>query len=230
MIPNSLRFRLLGAAVIIILVAVQIAGVVLLVLFERNVLRLVHSELDATVEHLVKFLGRDQDGRPQLKNELAHEAFRQQFSGRYWQVSANGASLLRSRSLGDAGLDTQSLSTVKQGDWHQPVVGPDKQQLYAAVRRVVLPPTTPDQASIEYLLIAAMDVAEIRALDALNGQLRGNVLTALGLLAMLLIVAAWAQVQVGLSPLRCCVLDCKTSGWARRGVCLIRFPPNCSHW
>jgi signal transduction histidine kinase len=51
------------------------------------------------------------------------------------------------------------------------------------------------------VLIAAMDIAEIRALDALNGQLRGDVLAALGVLSLLLIAAAWIQVHVGLRPL-----------------------------
>jgi signal transduction histidine kinase len=46
-----------------------------------------------------------------------------------------------------------------------------------------------------------MDVAEIRALDALNGQLRSDVFAALALLAVLLIVAAWTQVLMGLRPL-----------------------------
>jgi signal transduction histidine kinase len=44
-------------------------------------------------------------------------------------------------------------------------------------------------------------VAEIGALDALNSQLRSNVFTALGLLALILIAAAWAQVSIGLHPL-----------------------------
>jgi signal transduction histidine kinase len=201
LIPNSLRFRLLGSAVIIILVAVQIAGIVLLVLFERNVLRLVHSELDGTLEQLAKFLSHDDEGRPQLKSDVADTYFRQQYSGRYWQISANGKSLLRSRSLGDAEIDTRSLPALKQGTWHQPLVGPDKQPVYAAVRRILLQPGPPGQSATDYVLVTAMDVAEIRSLDALNGQLRGNVLTALGLLAVLLILAAWAQVQVGLSPL-----------------------------
>jgi signal transduction histidine kinase len=201
LIPNSLRFRLFGTAVIVILVAVQIGGVMLQLLFERNVLRLVHSELDANIEQLAQFLSRDESGRPQLMSELADAHFRKRFSGRYWQITGNGEALLRSRSLADAEIDTTAVPKLKGGVWRQPLIGPDKQQLYATVRRVVLEPVAPGQQATEYLLIAATDVAEIRALDALNGQLRGDVLAALGLLALLLIVAAGAQVQVGLRPL-----------------------------
>lgn len=171
-------------------------------MFERNVLRLVHSELDATLDQLATFLKQDADGTPRLSNELADAYFRQRLSGRYWQVSADAKVLLRSRSLGNAALDTKEFSNLKQGDIiRQPLTGPDKQQLYGAVRRVVFEPAGPGQRAADYLLIAAMDVAEIRALDALNSQLRGDVLAALGVLATVLIFAAWLQVHVGLSPL-----------------------------
>ena len=200
MIPNSLRFRLLGAAVIIILVAVQIAGAMLLVLFERNVLRLVHAELDAALEQLATFLSRDENGKPQISNSSADQ-FRQRFSGRYWQISADGGVLLRSRSLGIAELDTRSVPVSQAGVWRQPLVGPDNQKLYGSLRRITFAPIAHGQHAIDFLLVVAIDVAEIRALDALNGQLRGDVFVALALLATLLIAAAWVQVLVGLRPL-----------------------------
>jgi len=115
LIPNSLRFRLLGAAAIIILVAVQVAGVMLLLLFERNVIRLVHNELDAGLELLSTFLSRDEAGKPQLRNTSTDAEFRQRLSGRYWQISANGEVLLRSRSLESAELDTKAVPQATQG-------------------------------------------------------------------------------------------------------------------
>ena len=201
MISNSLRFRLLGAAAIVILVAVQIAGAVVLLLFERNVLRLVHHELDAALQQLASFVSRDEAGAPRLRDGSADEQFRQRFSGRYWQISANGKVLLRSRSLGSGELDTSAVPETKQGLWREPLIGPDKQKLYGSFRRIVLEPTAPGQLAANFLLVAAMDVAEIRALDQLNGQLRGDVFTALAVLAGLLIAAAWAQVLLGLRPL-----------------------------
>ncbi len=115
MIPNSLRFRLLGAGAIVILVAVQVAGVILLLLFERNVIRLVHNEMDAGLEQLARFLSRDEAGKPQLRNNSADADFRQRLSGRYWQISADGEVLLRSRSLGSAELDTKSVPDTIAG-------------------------------------------------------------------------------------------------------------------
>jgi signal transduction histidine kinase len=201
LIPNSLRFRLLGAAAIVILVAVQVAGGLLLVLFERNVIRLVNTELDAGVAQLATFLSRDESGKPQIRVGAEDASFRQRYSGRYWQISADGEVLLRSSSLGSAQLDPASVLESKQGVWRQPLIGPDKQNLYGSLKRVVLEPALPGQRAASFLLVVAMDVAEIRALDALNGQLRGDVFTALAVLAVILIAAAWVQVLVGLRPL-----------------------------
>jgi signal transduction histidine kinase len=201
LIPNSLRFRLLGAGAIVILIAVQVAGVILLLLFERNVIRLVHNEMDAGLEQLARLLSRDEAGKPQLRNNSADADFRQRLSGRYWQVSADGEILSRSRSLGSAELDTKSVPDTIEGVQRLPLVGPDKQKLYGSFRRIVLEPTAPGQRAANFLLVVAMDLAEIRALDALNGQLRGDVFAALGFLAAILIVAASIQVLVGLRPL-----------------------------
>ena len=201
MIPNSLRFRLLVAAIIVILFVVQVAGGLLLLLFERNALRLVNTELNAALEQLASFLGRDDNGKPRLSIGSEDPQFRQRLSGRYWQISANGEVLLRSRTLGNAELDTSTVPASKQGDWRQPLVGPDKQILYGFIRRIILEPAAPGQQPLDFLLVVAVDVAEIRALDALNGQLRGDLFAALALLAALLSAAAWVQVLVGLRPL-----------------------------
>jgi signal transduction histidine kinase len=203
LIPNSLRFRLLGAAVAIIVLAVQIAGLFVLFLFERNVIRLVHSDLDTALEQLAKSLTFDVEGKPALKAEPPDVRFRQRLAGRYWQLSLDDRPLLRSPSLGDGALHVKSGPLNQREGWRQAVVGPDDQKLYASIRRVVLNSAAPapGQRAQDYLLIVAMDVAEIATLDALNTQLRGNMFTALGLLALILIAAAWAQVSIGLHPL-----------------------------
>ena len=203
MIPNSLRFRLLGAAVAIIVLAVQIAGLFVLFLFERNVIRLVHSDLDSSLEQLAASLTFDVEGKPLLKNEPPDVRFRQRLAGRYWQLSLDDQPLLRSPSLGDGALHVKSGARDEREGWRQAIVGPDNQKLYASIRRVVLNSAAPapGRPAQDYLLIVAMDVAEIGTLDALNTQLRGNMFTALGLLALILIAAAWAQVSIGLHPL-----------------------------
>jgi signal transduction histidine kinase len=199
LIPNSLRFRLLGAAVAIIVLAVQFAGLMVLILFERNVISMVHDELDGALDQLAASLTVQDDGTPALNRELADVRFRQRFAGRYWQLSAGDRPVLRSPSLGDGALRIDLAGAAGRVAWRQALPGPDSQRLYASVRRVAL--GAPDRNAEPYLLTVAMDVAEIRALDALNSQLRSNVFIALGLLALILIAAAWAQVSIGLHPL-----------------------------
>jgi signal transduction histidine kinase len=201
LIPNSLRFRLLGAAVAIIVLAVQFAGLMVLVLFERNVISLVHDELDTALDQLAASLTLQEDGRPSLSGELPDVRFRQRLAGRYWQVSTDGQPVLRSASLGEGALQIEWASEAGRNAWRQALVGPDKQKLYASIRRIDPGPAARGQGAKPYVLIVAMDVAEIGALDALNSQLRSNVFTALGLLALILIAAAWAQVSIGLHPL-----------------------------
>jgi signal transduction histidine kinase len=201
LIPNSLRFRLLGAEVAIILLAVQAAGLMVLVLFERNVISIVHNELDSAVDQLAASLSVHEDGKPSLGGGLPDVRFRQRLAGRYWQVSANDRPLFRSPSLGDGTLRFSAPPGPDRDAWRQPLIGPDQQKLYASIRRIVLEPASHEQPAQAYHLVVAMDVGEIGTLDALNSQLRSNMFIALGLLAMILIAAAWAQVSIGLHPL-----------------------------
>ncbi len=199
MISNSLRFRLLGAAVAIIVLAVQFAGLMVLILFERNVISLVRNELDSALDQLAASLSLHGDGEPSLTRELPDVRFRQRFAGRYWQLSADDRPVLRSASLGDGALHAKAPADANT-PW-QSLAGPDGQKLYASVRRIVPDPVAHEQGAKAYLLIVAMDVAEISTLDALNSQLRRTIFIALGLLALILIAAAWAQVSIGLHPL-----------------------------
>jgi signal transduction histidine kinase len=189
---------LLGAAVVIIVLTIELAGMVVLVLFERHVVTLVENELDSALDHLAASLSLDEDAKPSLSRELPDVRFRQGFAGRYWQVSADDQPLLRSASLGDGALP---IPAVRGDTWQRPLVGPDKQRLYASGRRIVLERPGHEKQSKAYLLIVAVDLAEVATLDAFNSQLRSKIFITLGLLATILIVAAWAQVSIGLYPL-----------------------------
>ena len=157
------------------------------------------NELDSALDQLAVHLSLHGDGKPSLTLELPDVRFRQRFAGRYWQLSADDRPVLRSASLGDGALNVQASKDVYA--WRQSLVGPDQQKLYASIRRIVPDPVVHKQRAKAYLLIVAMDVAEISTLDALNSQLRRNIFIALGLLALILIAAAWAQVSIGLHPL-----------------------------
>lgn len=197
MIGNSLRFRLLGTAAIVILIALQVAGIALLTLFERNVVRQVDIELDADLEQLIANLDRRADDALELTLELADPRFRQPMAGRYWQISAPPATLLRSRSLWDFQLAPGAEPEPKEGAKRIHLLGPANQALYGALRTVLLEGDIEGQPDLRVAVLAAMDSSEINTLKL---QFRGDLVSALGLLALLLIAAAWAQVMVGLRP------------------------------
>jgi signal transduction histidine kinase len=203
-IVNSLRFRLLGAAVIVVFIVLQIAGAALMVLFERNVVRRIDLELDAVLEQLATLVTRNESGKLFLSSELADPRFHQPFAGHYWQISGEQGPLLRSRSLWDEALTVAAPPRPEAGIERLSLGGPDKQVIYAAVRSILLEPDLPPQADQELpaetrlLLIAGINETEIQGLKR---KFQGDVVKALAVLALLLILASWAQVSVGLRPL-----------------------------
>ena len=74
---------------------------------------------------------------------------------------------------------------------HEPI--PQEQESPIAQEQVSVRPQ--DE---RYILVAAMDRAEI---DSINAKFGGDIVPALGIFAVLLIAAAWIQVSVGLAPL-----------------------------
>lgn len=198
MTVKSLRIRLLAAAAIVVSLVLVLAGFALAVVFERNVLRSIDIELDAYVEQLASILTRDENGHVIIDNELADPRFRQPYGGRYWQVSSEKGVLLRSRSLWDTLLQIDEAPAPGAGVRRQDLAGPNRQTLYTAIRSVILEQEPSAQQDESYVLVAAMDRAEV---DNINAKFNGDIVPALGVFAILLIAAAWVQVSVGLAPL-----------------------------
>jgi len=195
---NSLRIRLLVAAAIVVSVVLVLAGFALVLVFERNVIHAIDIELDAYLDQLASILIHDERGGVTIDNELVDPRFRQPYGGRYWQVSSEKGVLLRSRSLWDTSLQVDEAPQPGAGIRRQELAGPDRQVLYAAIRSVILEEETHEPQEERYVLVAAMDRAEV---DDINAKFRGDIVPALGVFAVLLIGAAWVQVSVGLAPL-----------------------------
>lgn len=198
MAVKSLRIRLLAAAAIVVGLVLVLAGFALVVVFERNVIRTIDIELDAYIDQLASILTRDENGRVIIDNELADPRFRRPYGGRYWQVSSEKGVLLRSRSLWDTLLEVKDAPAPGAGIRRREIAGPDRQVLYAAVSSIILEQDPPGQQEERYVLVAAMDRAEV---NEINAKFGGDIVPALGVFAVLLIGAAWVQVSVGLTPL-----------------------------
>src|SRR5918993_6027884 len=102
---SSLRLRLLGLAVITIVVTLAVAGTSLTVLFERQLLRRVTQELEIRWTELATVFGSSTRDTRKIGQMLADSRYRQPYSGAYWQISENGQPLQRSRSLWDGVID-----------------------------------------------------------------------------------------------------------------------------
>ncbi len=198
MAVKSLRIRLLAAAAIVVGLVLVLAGFALVLVFERNVIRMIDIELDAYTDQLASILTRDENGHIIIDNELADPRFRQPYSGRYWQITSDKGEVLQSRSLFDTQLEVSDPPAPGSKIARREIAGPNHQVLYAAIRSIILEQDPPGQQEERYVLVAAMDRAEV---SELNAKFGGDIVPALGVFAVLLIGAAWVQVSVGLTPL-----------------------------
>jgi signal transduction histidine kinase len=194
---RSLRFRLLGSAAVIVFLALQIAGLALVLIFERHLVRATDIELEGDIDLIASVLRVDPSGNVSLASDLADPRFRRPFSGRYWQISRGQQVVLSSRSLLDAELDFEAPPEPGEGMQRRELLGPDNKALRAAVRSVTLAEDGGQSGEDHYVLVAAINRSEIQNLKS---EFASDVFRALGLLGLLLVAAAWFQVTFGLRP------------------------------
>jgi signal transduction histidine kinase len=192
---RSLRFRLIVGGIAAILVALSIAGLGLVLLFERHVARTIAEDLDVHLTQLVAGIDTDAEGRLILSRPPTDPRFANPLSGLYWQVGSNEGPLLRSRSLWDTILPLPP-DEIRPGAMHQhEASGPAGARVLIAERMISL---TANGRPIAVRIAAAADLARVsRAADAYVRDLA----IALGLLGLVLAIATAIQVGLGLSPL-----------------------------
>jgi signal transduction histidine kinase len=193
---GSLRLRLLAAGAASIIFALVLAGLGLLLLFERHVERRMAAELGSHLNQLVSSLARTGAGMLDIGVPPAEPRFLQPLSGLYWQMAEEGTStVLRSRSLWDATLPVPS-DMPAAGEVHQHTVpGPGGASLLAIERRISLP------ASLGGGTIRAVVAVNRVEVHAAGLAFAFDLIPSLALLAAVLIAAAWVQVSIGLRPL-----------------------------
>jgi signal transduction histidine kinase len=185
---------LLIASAVSLGVALLLAAAGLGALFQQHVERRVEAELAAHLEQLLANVERDPQGMLRLARQPADPRFSAALSGLYWQIEVND-SFLRSRSLWDQRLALPA-DVAADGDVHRHrILGPAGAELLALERAAELPKSSGG----ELLRVGvAIDVADI---FAARDQFMRDLLPYLGLIGALLMLATWAQVRVGLSPL-----------------------------
>jgi signal transduction histidine kinase len=195
MIGNSIRLRFLLAAGLMIILALLASGASIVLIFQRHLERRVQSELEKHSTQLLAAVEVQADGRIALSQQLADPRFTLPLSGLYWQIDHQGKPVARSRSLGDQKLDVSTPAVDDFESHMQEIKGPDAQNLYALEQNVFLGIQGKEQL---YVATIGLERGEIN--DTVLSMTR-DVVPALGLLGLLLLLATWVQVSLGLQPL-----------------------------
>ena len=204
-LTRSLRWRLLLATWLGLLLALVLAGLVLGALFRDHVLQQFRQGLQVQLDQVTAVLKLDAQNRPVLDaRALSDPRWQRPLSGLYWQIdqltpAPEAAAVLRSRSLWDSQLDAQPLTP-----WQTAGLAP-LQTLEAegpGQRRVLLLARTVTLENRDDLRWRVMVAADLAQTDAAVAGFNRVLALSLGVLLLLLGTAAWLQVRVGLGPLQ----------------------------
>ncbi len=187
---GSLRLRLLIGASLAVATALALAWAAMTIIFARHLEQQAVADLQRQAVVLVAGLGEAPGGLA-LDDEPADPRFATPSSGFYWQVTGGGRQL-RSRSLWDASLPSVPAPADR---WRrQAVDGPFGQRL-VTVARTIRPTARGGAVTAEL----AFDEAGLAPARRAFGR---DMAAFLLLLWAALSAAAWAQVSLGLRPLR----------------------------
>jgi len=190
-IASSLRLRLLAGGAVAVAIALAIAWTAMTLIFARHIERRVQDELTAQAVTLVAGLSVATNGAPVIAEEPSDPRFTMPAGGLYWQV-ATTAGRIRSRSLWDSALPAPNQ--VSAGDWQARIAGgPFGQRLFLIARRVRVAPQAP-----AVTIQLGYDLARLEPARAEYGR---EMALSLAILWLVLAIAAWVQVSLGLRPL-----------------------------
>lgn len=207
---RSLRWRLLCVTLVAVSLGLLVAGLLLSNLFRTHVTAQFEGQLKRRLDQLAAVLEPDTAERPRLKAAMGDPRWDAPYSGLYWQIealegahAATGRVVLRSRSLWDDALSLPQ-EPLPAGELRRHLItGPSGQALMAFERRVWFVPPEADPAQHRpgqgWRLVVAGDRAELEAAVAGFAQQLGLFLAVLG---AALLAVVWAQVTLGLRPLR----------------------------
>jgi len=191
MSSGSLRWRLMLGAAITMLATLTLALFAMSLLFSRHIERRVAEDLEREALRLVAEISVDAAGKPHLATPPADPRYDSPVGGRYWQLTTAGGTA-RSLSLWDE--DLPSPSTPPTDQWRvREANGPFNQRVMVLERSVSV-----QGASGPITVRLAQNIADLRVARNQFRRELGLFLTGLWLMLM---VAAWLQIYLGLRPL-----------------------------
>ena len=191
----SLRLRLVLAGAVAVSLAIAAATLGLAALFAAHVERQAVTALSVQLDQVIAGLDLGPDGAVALVPPPTDPRFARPYGGLYWQVAAGGE-VLRSRSLWDVDLALPADALLDGAEHLHDLAGPEGQSLLSMERSVTLPARLGGGRA---RVAVAMDRA---GLAAARASFLGELLPYALALALALILAGWAQIAVGLRPLR----------------------------
>jgi signal transduction histidine kinase len=192
---GSLRLRLLVAAAISVVFALSVAGMGMILLFQRHVEQRIERELQSHLLQLAAGIDVGRDGQVRVTRDLADPRFNLPLSGLYWQIDLKGVDIARSRSLWDEKLAVPTPPQDTAEVHVHRLQGPGGVDLFSQERLVIVPVNGQEQPLV---LTAGVDHGEIdHAVTAFSKE----IVISLVVLGLALIAAAWFQVNIGLKPL-----------------------------
>jgi len=184
-----------------------IAGFAIATLFSDHVERSFIDDLHAQLDRLVALIDTDQSAL-QLTQSMPDARYEQPLSGLYWQIRDVGSgATATSRSLWDAVLKPPGPLPADGSPATIRIVDPDNRPAIATARRLVFDAPGGGTRTLEVVITETT-----RTLDAANAAFQDDLVHDLAILASVLVLAAWVQVTLGLSPL----------STIRRGVSAVR--------
>ena len=191
---TSIRWRLMLAGAVAILITLGLSAIGLAFLFERHVERVAVNDLEARALTLAGMVEKDVAGVPHLTDPPADPLYRQPYSGHYWQVSL-GDEERRSRSLWDYRLLPPDDLILPGRTRVLSLNGPQDERL------VVLEKSLLVNAEGQSLPLRILVATDRTAMQQARHDFMQELLPFLGVLAALLLAAFWMQIRVGLQPL-----------------------------
>lgn len=193
--PTTIRWRLMLAGAVAILIALGLSAVGLSLLFERHVERVAVNDLEARARALAGIVETDPAGRPFLHDPPSDPLYHQPYSGHYWQISL-GTDERRSRSLWDFRLTPPAEAAQPGATRVLSLPGPQGERLLVLEQSLLVRDATGAPLPLRILV-----ATERTALQEAKRDFVTSLLPFLGILAALLLAAFWMQIRIGLQPL-----------------------------
>jgi signal transduction histidine kinase len=163
-------------------------------LFATNIERTMRADMSAALTRLAAVIMPDVQV-PAISTPLPDPLYSTPLSGKYWQIEAlDTGAITRSRSLWDLVLQVPDVQDGSEVLTH--VDGPDHGHVLLLTRRLELASSAGPRL---YLVTVGEDHAPV---DAAIASFNAEAASLVTLLGCLLILAAWLQILLGLSPLR----------------------------